>query len=333
MNNGLPPNPAHYGDVARWQQDLYRYLQQQTRIAEENNPLPVLLPWHIADERASVDGLLLYSPNYRGIVYSEGGIWRPVGMETGIFLAEQEIFREYGDSVSVASTARIISKFGRNTDLDAGVSETIWLTGGDEPYAAVGTNPIDTIVSDNVSDTSQVVVSSLIDDGSGNLTRNTETVTLNGTTTVSITACSRIEQVYVADGEAALVGNITVYESGTPANIHLTIDAGLQQSYKCAFSTASNEYVIITAVEAGVARVASAAVDFSLEARPLGSVFRPMTGRIFRNTDGTTDARETFNSTPLIVPPNYDVRLVGVSNAANVGATGIIFGHYAEIET
>lgn len=322
-----------FRNLQGWADQLYRYLIAEAPVTGRANPTPVLLAHRTGgiDERAATDGVLLYDPTIKTVVVSEDGVWRPIAMESGLWLAELEIAKKYGDQVSIAQTARSNQKFGRNTDLSSSVPETIWEHGGFENYPAVGTNPIDEVVSDNAADTSQITVWTFTDDGSGNLTRLQQTVTLNGTTPVTLTACARAERIDLVDGEAALVGNIEVRESATPANVHVSVTAGNQRSYKCAMSTASNEYFIVTAVEAGVAKRQSAAVDFTLEERVLGSPFRPSTGRLFRQTNGTTDDRETYNSTPLLIRPNSDLRVIGESDSNTTGATAIIFGHYAEI--
>lgn len=333
MNRRLPPSPKAFRSLEAWAEQLYQHILADADVATRQDPRPIVLPHKQIDggERAGTDGVLLYDPLLKAVVVSQNGVWEPVAMEQGIYLAERQIFREHGDLVSVARTSRMNNQFGRNDSLTSGVPETVWQAGGTENYPPLGTNPINRVVSDNAADTSQIDITTFVDNGFGGLTRVVQRVTLGGTTAVALTPCARAERIRLVDGEAALVGNITVFESVTPINVHVNVAAGEQQSYKMAQSTASNEYLIITAVEVGMSRSNAGAVDFVVESRRLGSPFMPMTGRLFRRNDGTTDARRDFNSTPLILRPNSDVRVVATASANGIGATATLFGHYAEI--
>lgn len=333
MTSQLPPNPQRFPNLRGWAEQLYRFLEQSQPIANRVEPQSVLLAHRTGgvSERASTDGLLLYDPVTRSVVVANNGIWEPVNMDYGIFLAEQEIFRVYGDRVSVASTATAVHHFGLNEDLASATEETVWESGGIVNYPSVGTNPINEIVSDNAGDTSAVTVTTFTDSGSGVLTRLEQSVTLNGTTPVALTACARAERIVLNNGEAALVGNVTVRESATPANVHVSIVAGKQQSYKGAFSTARDEYAIITDIEVAVSKKSNAAADFQVEGRVLGSAFKPITGVFYRSSAGTGDLPRPFGTAPLIVLPNSDVRVQATANSNNVSGSTIILGHYAEV--
>jgi len=334
MPLNLPPNPNRFRSMQQWAQNLYEFLSTQTEASTQRQPQPVLLAHKLPTgelERASVDGLLMYEPGI-GVVVSENGAWRPMTSDFGLFMAEREIQRLYGDNVSVVRTAKSLDKFGRNDDMDTGIVNTIWEgPTQDEPYILTNTNDIDRVVSTNAADTIEITIIGHSNNGSGLLTEVIQNVTLNGTTPVILaTPLFRCQRLYTTNGGSPLVGEITVEDSS--GNVYNIIAAGEQQSYKCAFSTADGEYLIITQTESGVTRTQDGQVDFSFESRLVGETFKPIKGRTFRRTTGVTD-----DTTPLfpclIIRPNSDVRAIGVSNANNMGATAEIFGYYAQVIT
>ena len=74
------PNPNSYNDVKLWARALHDYLTAQTRIGQQNNPLPVMLP-HVSDNivaRAAVDGLVLFDPTAVTAIISLSGAWSPL---------------------------------------------------------------------------------------------------------------------------------------------------------------------------------------------------------------------------------------------------------------
>jgi hypothetical protein len=77
MSTELPPNPQQFRDLQQWAGLLYDYLLAQARISTANDPLPVLLPHRVNDERASVGGILLYDPVTTEVVMSDGSKWCP----------------------------------------------------------------------------------------------------------------------------------------------------------------------------------------------------------------------------------------------------------------
>lgn len=328
------PDPSKYRSLYEWAQALYNRLQTDVRGNSVNDPLPVFLPHRASarDERAADDGIVLFDPLLGVPVYSHKGRWVPMSMLDPITYAELKVAQDFGHIVSVQNTLRDITKLGRNLSISAGVTETIWLTGGNETYPNAGVNGIDTVVSNSASDTGDLIIEGFTSDGT-DLTRVTQTVTLTGTTPVSLaTPLNRVDRAYAEAFSQTFVGNVTVTASG-PATTHITIQAGAAQSYKCALSTAANEYLFINSFDVGVDKTNSASIDFTLEARPLPTgVFRPIVGRELRRATGTTDAHRRYDPY-IIVPPNSDVRARGASDTNNAGASAEITGFYAEIQT
>ena len=254
------------------------FMRKEFRRFEKVIKLELLVPLYeeapIDPEEGMVvraDGVTWDPGNGTGFYGYNNGTWEFLTMPSpniDVQIAEAYIANTYGHTVSVANTARGMVKFGFNNDLDTG-SETIWMTGGHEAYRGTGANTIDTIVSSAAGDTSTVTVVGFTN-SANNLTRVTQNVTLNGTTNVALpTALNRAERAYLADGETALVGDVTLTDN-TAGTTHLTIPAASlsqQQTFKCAFSTASDEYFLITKLVGGIALRTSASCDLQLEQR------------------------------------------------------------------
>lgn len=236
--------------------------------------------------------------------------------------AIKSINADFGDDVSIWEKAETLVKFGKNPDLDSGVSETIWNTGGDETLKTA--NDIDIVVSTNVGDTQDVVIEGHTISGS-DLTFVTQTATLNGTTNVSLTTpLARVTRLY-NNSSTDFAGDITVEDNGT--SVHLTVFGtnGENESNKCQTAISSTDYWIITKIAGGVIGSVSATVEFELQIKLSGKVWRT----VYRfNTDGYIEAGgEPY----LIVPPNSDVRIVGTSNNNNTDAVASIIGYLAII--
>lgn len=236
--------------------------------------------------------------------------------------AIRSIEADFGDTVSIWEKAKTLVKFGKNPDLDSGVSETIWNTGGDETLKTA--NDIDVVVSTNAGDTQSVVIEGHTISGS-DLTFVTQTVTLTGTTPAALTTpLARVTRLY-NDSATNFAGDITVEDNGT--SVHLTVRGtnGENQSNKCQTAISSSDYWIITHIAGGVIGSVSATVEFELQIKLSGKVWRT----VYRfNTSNYTEAGgEPY----LIVPPNSDVRIVGTSNTNNTDAVAAIIGYLAII--
>lgn len=234
--------------------------------------------------------------------------------------AHEHIRSSFGDDVSIWEKAKGVSKFGKNLDLDVGISETIWQTGGDETLKTA--NDIDIVVSTNAGDNQDVVIEGYTISGS-DLTFVTQTATLNGTTNVTLTTpLARVVRLY-NDDSTDFAGDVTVEDNGT--SVHLTVKGtdGENQSEKCAFSVASNEYYIITQIGAGVVGTTSATVEFKFQIKLSGKVWRT------RFEWSTSSYREIYLDLPIIVPKNADVRIIGTSDTNNTEAVAFMNGYLA----
>lgn len=238
--------------------------------------------------------------------------------------AIRHIAETYGDTVSVDEKAKGLIKFGSNENLSSGVSETVWLLGGDETYQT--TNAIDTVVSDNAGDTQDIVIEGHTIDGSGDFTFVSQTATLNGTTNVSLTtSLARASRIY-NDDSTDFSGTVTVFENG--GTTHLSTNGSNNQSLKCASTISDVDYYIVTALMGSVNRSAQAQVDFQFQVREKGKIFRTRYKFTASRDSGTMfiPLKE-----PIIVPPNSDFRMIATSNQNSVQVEAAVHGKLAII--
>lgn len=234
--------------------------------------------------------------------------------------AINQIFQDDGVTVSVRAKGKSLVKFGENKSLASGVSETVWITGGDETFKTA--NDIDIVVSDDAGDTQNIVIEGHTISGS-DFTFVSQTATLNGTTNVTLsTPLARVSRLY-NDDSTDFAGTITVEDSGT--STHLTVDSG-NQSEKCATTLSSQDYWIVTRLTIGVERSNTANVDFQLQVRESGKVFRTIS--IIAGSNGSAYIKYDH---PIIVKPNSDVRVLATSNAASTSVNCTIHGFLAII--
>lgn len=253
--------------------------------------------------------------------------------------------------VKHALKPKSLAKFGKTSNADSGVRTTVATFQADtvvnETFATG--NTIDSVIGDNASDAGKTVtIEGHTVDGSGNLTFVVQTAVLgNQTRTALTTPLYRATRIFTTKGTfaspaTAMVGHVYVYDntlgaggatSGTPNEPTATkvmLDAGEQQSEKCATSISSADAWIITRVASGLSRGGGATVnaDIDVEVRQQGGVWRPLGLELALRT-----ASLPFKSIELkpyrIVPPNSDVRLIGVSDTANTTLQGSISGWLA----
>jgi len=243
--------------------------------------------------------------------------------EKEIQYAYQEIVKKYGDDVSISLASGALIKFGRNTDIDTGVRETVWATGGSETYQT--TNAIDTVVSTNAGDTQSITVIGHTLSG-GNFTEVEQIVTLTGTTNVTLTTpLARVERLK-NNGSTDFAGTVTVFEDG--GTTHLTVAGNVNQSLKCALTTSSSEYLLIQGLMCSVRRAQSASVDFTLEVREPGGVFLTKYALSVGSSVGKTF---TPFDNPYIIKPNSDVRVTAETGSNNTQVEAAIHGYKAKI--
>lgn len=238
-----------------------------------------------------------------------------------------------------------IFKFGRTLNADNGVKTTVQEFQDDtvvnETYAT--DNTIDQVVSSSASDTQIIDILGFTLSGS-DLTTVSQKVTLNGQTPVNLTTplarCTRIFN----DNSISLVGNVYVFDSteasgvtsGVPNTASATkcmISTGENQSQKASTSIPSTDYFLITGVSVNILKGTSgASADIYIEARAMDKIFRPITNIYTVRANANPNAAINFDPV-LIVPKNYDVRIVATSNSNNTQITAGMTGYLASIRT
>ena len=256
--------------------------------------------------------------------------------------AEREVQRTYGDVISIDKKAKSLIKFGKSGALTAGVNgnlETIWTVGGNETY--VTGNTIAYISSSSASDTEEITIESHTVTGTvvnSVFTFFTQNVTLNGQTPVALsTPVARVSRIY-NNGSSELVGRVVVYENTSVSNgipsdvtkIHIDIPAGFQQSFKSATTFSSSDYFILTGAYGSVSKKQSASVDFYLEERQAGKVFRQL-GSFTASSDGGAFDIEFDPS--IIIKKNSDVRFRADTSTNNSVVFAIFKGYLASVTT
>ena len=262
---------------------------------------------------------------------------RPVTLDGDprIAYAISQILGDYGDTVSVATKKKVLRKFGRSDDIDTGSFKTVWMNTTIAEETLPASDLIDTISSSAAGDTQAVTIEGHTISGS-NLTFVVQSATLNGQTKVVLsTPLARSTRVY-NNGATDFAGDVAVYEdtaivAGVPTDktkVHLTASIGKNQSEKCATSVSSVDYWILTSLHAGVLTKTAATVEFELQIKLSGKVFRNVYDFAASSSSGTI----TLSLDPyIIVPKNSDVRMLATSSANNAEVEAGMNGFLAVI--
>lgn len=250
--------------------------------------------------------------------HSEGDFW----MREAINVIEST----YGDRVYLK--AKNLLKFGASDLIDT-TYELVWNQGGEETDPT--SNAITHISSSSLADTESMTIEGHTIDGNGDFTFLVQTVTLAGQTKTALsTPLARSSRLYNND-TVPLVGDVYVYEDDTlsfgvpttAANIHLKILAGDQQSFKAKTTISKDDYFIVTGGYGSIREKTATVVDFQLEVRQKGSIYRPAL------TISTNGPPIVFPFKPyIIVPANADVRVTaeasGAGKSVNAGFYGVL---------
>lgn len=252
-----------------------------------------------------------------------------------LHLAEEMIFSDYGDEVSVHQKAKVLLKFGRNEDVGTSEATIQHQPSGILHETFVSTNAIDTVVSTSAGDTEDIVIEGHTISG-GVFTFVTQTATLTGQTEVTLsTPLARCTRLY-NDDSTELAGVISVFQgtdgstAGVPttaADVHLQLGAGEQQSEKASTTISNTDYWIVTRFYGDVLEKTASSAEIHLEIRQNGKVFREVA-----MCSASSNHRGDFPFQPyLIVPKNSDIRLSAIADGANTDISGGIMGVLAKV--
>lgn len=237
----------------------------------------------------------------------------------------------YSDDVSVYQKNKDLLKFGESLQVQTSKTTLMDNLSGvyNESYITDNTNTITHFASSSASDTEDIVVEGHTNDGSGNLTFATQTVTLAGQTKTALTTplnrCTRIYN----NGTNDLVGNVYVakdvtFTAGVPASdVHCMITAGKNNSNKASTSISSTDFWIVTDFQGQWLEKGAGYAEVHLEIRLQGKVFREYAHLAVN--DGNPITSNKFLPY-LIIPKNADVRLVASASAAGKAVGGEIQG-------
>lgn len=243
-----------------------------------------------------------------------------------LFLSMLQVEGDYSHKVSLTQKRKTLRKWGRNPDVDTVGPELVWRAGDIEVLPPSGTNPINRVASTDAADTGDVLIEGHVDDGSGNLTFSTQTVTLNGLTPVALSPSLARANRLVNRSGVSFAGDISVYESGN-SEVHTFADGLVavepNQSEKCATSISQVDYWFITSFWADVRRATSAVVDLYLQVREKDGVFRTQLERTVSTTGSNATQQIT---TPIIIRPNSDVRVLCQTTANNTAVYAAMAG-------
>lgn len=247
--------------------------------------------------------------------------------------AVDEIINTTGRDVFVKP--KTLRKFGTHDNLSATELETIWEVNSNEVY--VSDNLINRVSSSHANDTQPIEYEGHTIDGDGNLTFvGGLLVTLQGQTPVELPTPVARHTLAINRGSTELNGDVYFYQStatvtaGVPQETDLThnkisgtASPPQQTAQKAATSISQHDWWIITDWSASVRVKQDTRVNFYLEVRDKGGVFRVI------STIAAT-AGQTFNRNyqpHIIVSPNSDVRVRAIAAATGAEVSSEINGY------
>ena len=270
---------------------------------------------------------------------------------TYVAQAERVVLSTYGDTVSVATKAKNLNKFGANTNVDTGQRCTVAQWQGATQYneTFVFTNAIDSVVSSSAADTQAITIEGHVITG-GNLSFVTQNVTLTGQTPVVLpTPLARCSRWIIRDSgvlgapQGALAGALAVYDSSstavaagvpaTPTAVSMYSPAGNTRSKKASTTISGTDYWFLSRLDVSITGGSpSTTVDFVVERRNAmtGGQWVQLGSEISLDK-GTQTVFEVEYSPFLIVPKNNDVRITALSTANNVSVTADLHGYLAAV--
>ena len=252
--------------------------------------------------------------------------------------AEREIYRTFGDEVSIQTKAKSLIKFGKSAPLNADSMATVWtVNNADEVY--VSSNLIDSISSSSLLDQEEIYIEGHTVTGTGfdqKFTFVSQTLNLNGQTRVALPIPLARVSIATNNNGSLLQGRVVVYENttivgGVPTDltkIHIDIPLGFQESFKAATTFSDTDYYILTGGFGGVSGKQAASADFYLEVRLAGRVFTQSAAVTASSVGGNWNIEL---DPAVIIPRNADVRVVVEADTNNAIVFASFKGYLAEV--
>ena len=191
--------------------------------------------------------------------------------------ADAIVVRNISEAVTLAenkfSGYTIVSKLGKNTDIDTGSTpEDVWDGGGTYTGFPVSTTETLEAVSTSASDTGTLSFLYLADSTSESY--QIGTVTLTGTTPASTGISAwRVHTAWYDSGDDTTFnqGDISLRHSTTTANVFIFIPIGRSQSNACVYTIPANHTGYLTNIGLQVRRSASTSIDGAVWFRASGA--------------------------------------------------------------
>lgn len=247
----------------------------------------------------------------------------PIGVQTNAVSrldADSTIVRNIGEetilSQNLVQGLSVVSKFGRNSDIDTGtVPEDIWDGGGTYTGFPTGAPEQLQVFSSSASDTGVLTITYLAS--------NTATawqmanVTLNGVTPVNTGIVAyRVHTAMYSSGAPTTfnVGTITIRHATTTANVFSVMPAGMSQTYVAAYTVPAGSTAYIRRLFCRVIPGAAAgSAQGGLWIRPLGG--SPRIRRPFGASDLVIFEEYPYGG--LVIPAGSDIILRATLASAN----------------
>lgn len=217
----------------------------------------------------------------------------------------------------------VIDKFGENPDIDTGTDpEDVWEGGGLYNYDAAGTAPIESLASNNATDTQDIKITGLDINGDEII----QTITLSGTTRVALD--TNLWRVYRMENESATdlvgvvfcyVGTGTVPSIGDPV-VRAIIDNGNNQTLMALYTIPIGKVGFLYRGEIGASRSqTSGSVQCAYYSRRVGMAFK-IKKRISVSNSGSSIFQD-YRTFPDPIPALTDIKIrVEEVSANNTGA-------------
>lgn len=215
----------------------------------------------------------------------------------------------------------LLSKFGRNPDVDVG-TEDVWSQGG--IWVPPTTARVHAIVSSSASDASAEVRARTVSVNglNGSYVDTTETVTLNGTTPVNtVNSFVIIHRMIVltAGSSATNVGTITA-TAATDATVSCAIVIGKAQTQFCIYQIPTGYTGYLFKYGGSINGGTGTNVDLELFAKPFGGCYN-LKGTIVLSISGVSAGVREYN-TPISYAAKTTIKITATSDTVNANVVG-----------
>ena len=209
-------------------------------------------------------------------------------------------------------------KFGYNPNISTSAEEDVSVIGGTYSYLSDSGEQIQ-IKSDNVADDQLIVITGL----DAEFREQTKTVTLNGTTQVTVEgAWTRVNHAFNGNG-TEMAGTVDITDLATGLKVVGKILAEDQQTNQMLFTVPSGKraFLKFLAVSINGSGASTSNAIFKIKARLFGKVFRTTTRFGLQKTGCSALATENIIPSPF--PEKTDVKLTCFVDANNSDVSGL----------